>query len=44
MDPVTQLCIGCMRTLDEIARWSELDDAQRRAIIESLPSRRPPAA
>jgi predicted Fe-S protein YdhL (DUF1289 family) len=33
------LCIGCGRTLDEIARWSSLSDAERRVIMRELPSR-----
>ena len=40
VDPGGTYCIGCLRTLDEIARWSELDNAQRRAIVEALPARR----
>jgi predicted Fe-S protein YdhL (DUF1289 family) len=34
------MCIGCFRTLDEIARWSEMDDAQREAVLAALPARR----
>jgi uncharacterized protein len=41
MDEADGLCVGCARTLDEIARWSALSDGERRAIIESLPGRRP---
>ena len=40
MDPSTGLCSGCLRTLDEIARWSAIDDDARRAIVAKLPSRR----
>ena len=32
MDPATGLCCGCLRTLDEIARWSAIDDDARRAM------------
>ena len=33
-------CEGCARTLDEIARWSLFDDAQRRLLMdEVLPAR-----
>jgi predicted Fe-S protein YdhL (DUF1289 family) len=35
----TGLCIGCGRTLAEIAGWGGLDEAQRRAIMEELPKR-----
>ena len=37
-------CIGCFRTLDEIAAWSVLDAEARRAIVASLPARRAAAA
>jgi uncharacterized protein len=40
MDPLTGLCTGCCRTLDEIAAWSVLDDAAKRAIWAALPARR----
>ena len=36
----TGLCRGCLRTLDEIAAWSVLDDEARRAIMAELPARR----
>jgi predicted Fe-S protein YdhL (DUF1289 family) len=39
MDPRTNLCFGCGRTLPEIARWSGMDSAERRAIIALLPAR-----
>jgi predicted Fe-S protein YdhL (DUF1289 family) len=41
MDPQDGLCIGCARTLDEIARWGAMSDAERRAIMAVLPDRRP---
>jgi predicted Fe-S protein YdhL (DUF1289 family) len=40
MDRTTGLCRGCLRTLDEIARWGAIDDDARRAIVAKLPSRR----
>jgi predicted Fe-S protein YdhL (DUF1289 family) len=40
MDEASGLCIGCARTLDEIASWSVLDDAARGAIVAALPGRR----
>ena len=34
------LCGGCLRTLDEIARWSAMGDAERlRLMDEVLPAR-----
>ena len=38
LDPVTRRCIGCGRTIDEIATWPDLDDATRRRIVERLRS------
>jgi predicted Fe-S protein YdhL (DUF1289 family) len=37
--PVQKLCIGCGRSLDEIARWIDLDAAERQRIMTLLPSR-----
>jgi predicted Fe-S protein YdhL (DUF1289 family) len=33
---VGELCLGCHRTLDEIARWSRMDAAQREAVCQRL--------
>jgi predicted Fe-S protein YdhL (DUF1289 family) len=33
------VCVGCGRTLDEIAAWSGLDDAAKRAVWALLPAR-----
>jgi hypothetical protein len=40
MDPAQGWCTGCLRTLDEIAWWSQLDDDAKRAVWEQLPQRR----
>lgn len=39
MDDATGLCVGCGRTLDEIAGWLTFSSAQREAIIQALPAR-----
>jgi len=39
VDPPTGLCVGCCRTLDEIARWIALTDAERSHIMAELPGR-----
>lgn len=39
IDPRTSLCFGCGRTLPEIARWQEMDSAERHAIMAQLPAR-----
>jgi len=41
MDESSGLCTGCLRTLDEIALWSVLDDDDKRAVIGALAQRRP---
>jgi len=33
-------CEGCLRTIDEIAGWSRLDDAARRLVLQRLSPRR----
>ena len=35
----TGLCVGCGRTLAEIATWGGLDEARRREIMAELPDR-----
>lgn len=40
MDAATGWCAGCLRTLDEIARWSSLDEPRRQAVLAALPERR----
>ena len=34
-----KLCIGCGRTLDEIARWGTLSEPERRDVMTKLPWR-----
>ena len=40
MDAEGRYCLGCARTLDEIARWGEMSDAERNAVLAQLPARR----
>lgn len=40
LDAGSGLCRGCGRTLDEIARWTSMTDAERAAIMAELPARR----
>lgn len=40
IDTVSGLCLGCYRTLDEIARWSRLDDDARDEILAAIAGRR----
>ena len=39
--PTERLCIGCLRTLDEIGRWSRMTPDERRAVMADLPARAP---
>jgi predicted Fe-S protein YdhL (DUF1289 family) len=39
IDPRTDLCFGCGRTLPEIARWGKMDSEARRALMAELPAR-----
>jgi predicted Fe-S protein YdhL (DUF1289 family) len=40
MNPATQLCEGCLRTIDEIAAWSSMTDDEKRAVLARLPQRK----
>ena len=39
MDAQNGYCRGCQRTLDEIARWGAMNDAEREAVLAALPAR-----
>ena len=39
LDPATGACLGCGRTLTEIASWASMSDAERRAVMAALPAR-----
>ena len=39
MDPASALCEGCLRTLDEIARWSGMSDAAKRVVWQDIGQR-----
>lgn len=40
VDGESGLCLGCFRTLGEVAGWATLTDAARAAIMAELPARR----
>ncbi|WP_062210976.1 DUF1289 domain-containing protein [Aureimonas sp. AU12] len=48
LDPATQWCLGCGRSIDEIMAWGSAAAAERRIVLERLPERlqslRQPAA
>lgn len=33
------ICVGCFRTIDEIANWSTLSPEARKALLSELPDR-----
>jgi predicted Fe-S protein YdhL (DUF1289 family) len=39
VDGPTGHCLGCARTLGEIARWARLTDAERDDVLALLPAR-----
>jgi predicted Fe-S protein YdhL (DUF1289 family) len=39
LDPVSRLCEGCGRSMDEITRWGSLSEAERLAIMARLSER-----
>lgn len=43
IDPATKRCTGCLRTLEEIARWTSMTISERRRIMNELPHRKPAA-
>jgi predicted Fe-S protein YdhL (DUF1289 family) len=39
LDDASRLCVGCLRSLDEIAEWERADDARRQEILAAVRSR-----
>ena len=39
IDPRSNLCFGCGRTLVEIARWHRMESAERLAVMAGLAAR-----
>ena len=37
--PEARLCVGCLRTIDEITAWSRMSADTRRAVMAELPTR-----
>jgi len=40
IDPVTGLCAGCFRTLEEIAGWVDFSATEKRGVVAALDARR----
>jgi uncharacterized protein len=39
IDPISALCIGCGRTIGEIAAWTAMSEAERLALMAGLGER-----
>ncbi|MEO0356788.1 MAG: DUF1289 domain-containing protein [Pseudomonadota bacterium] len=39
--PVERICVGCLRSMEEIGMWSRMSPQERRAVMDDLPSRAP---
>lgn len=39
MDEDTELCVGCLRTSDEIAKWEDYSDEQRVDVMRKITQR-----
>ncbi len=39
INTIKNLCIGCLRSIDEIAMWSQMDDKRALEIIEQIKGR-----
>jgi predicted Fe-S protein YdhL (DUF1289 family) len=39
LDARNGLCLGCGRTIDEIARWTAMSDFERRQVMDELRGR-----
>ena len=37
--PEARICTGCLRSIDEITRWSRMSNEQRSQIMSELPDR-----
>lgn len=44
MDPQSGLCVGCQRTLDEIAAWGSASAERKTLILQEVERRRQEAA
>jgi predicted Fe-S protein YdhL (DUF1289 family) len=40
LDARSGLCLGCGRSIDEIAHWSAMSPAERACVMNELPARR----
>jgi len=43
IDPRSGLCVGCLRTMDEIVAWPSLDAEGKMRVLQALEGRTAPA-
>jgi hypothetical protein len=41
IEPKSRLCTGCLRSIDEIGRWSQMSRDARQSVMDDLENRRP---
>jgi uncharacterized protein len=39
--PEARICVGCLRSIDEISGWSRMTHEERAVVMAELPSRAP---
>jgi uncharacterized protein len=39
--PDARICVGCLRSIDEISQWSRMTHDERAAVMAELPERAP---
>jgi uncharacterized protein len=39
INPINNLCIGCLRTVDEISRWIQMSSCEKASVLNSLQAR-----
>jgi hypothetical protein len=42
--PAARLCVGCLRSIDEISRWGAMTAVERARVLADLPGRAPRVA
>ncbi|HKQ30802.1 MAG TPA: DUF1289 domain-containing protein [Burkholderiales bacterium] len=40
LNPDTNICMGCYRTLEEILGWAKYKPQEKQAVLDKLPDRR----
>jgi predicted Fe-S protein YdhL (DUF1289 family) len=40
LDPSSGMCLGCFRTMDEIASWIELTDIEKQSVLLNAQKRK----